>query len=205
MQVQVGGLVKNTALAVGVLLALGGLAIWTAPLGALLPATRQMVQTTGAILAETGRLEESVAQVESGLSQVERQEALLAEQERLTRSMLDELNRQNGLGAEAESRLRSILAAEQQTLSRTRQAAAAAGAVTEPVTANARELERLAAATARIQSGSAAVNDRLPALLAEMEDSAENFAVVERVREAAAAAGARAASWWQRLWEWVKW
>lgn len=182
-----------------------GAAGWLKPLGSLLPMTGQMVSTTRAILEETRQLQDGVGKVQGNLQQLQRQEKLLEEQELLTQAVLTELRRQEQLNVGARNLLADILKTERTTVELTREADRASARTMQTVSANAREVDRLLSATARIETGSRGLDHQMDRLLVEMEGSAENFEVVGRVKAAAGAATERAGNWWNRVREWFKW
>lgn len=191
--------------AVGIAALWGAASFWLRPLGNLLPMTRDMVTATKTILAETRELQTGVAKVQVNLQALERQEQLLAEQEQLTRQVLTALRRQERLSAEATASLQQILGTERTTVALTQAADLASRTTLEGLNANASQLGRLSAATGRIQERSWATDRQLDRLLVELEGSAENFAVVERLRQAVAKAGERNSSWWERVRRWLSW
>jgi len=191
---------------VAAVVALGALgwagAAWLQPLGTILPTTRQMVDTTQEILGETRALQIGVGRVQANLGQLQRQEQLLTEQEELTRSVLAQLSRQEQLSGTARGLLAEILRTEQATSDLIRQADGAGAQGLRTVTANARELSQLSAETARIQAGSRSVDEKIDRLLVQMQGTADNFAVIGRVKDATQSAAARTTSWWNRVLDW---
>ncbi len=187
------------------LVAVWGAAVWLRPLGDLLPMTKHMVLTTKQILAETKELQTGVGQVQSNVRELERQEKLLEEQEQLTRTVLAELRHQGQLSEEATARLQQILQTEGTTVELISRADQAGKVTLQGLSANARELDRLTAATARIHTSSSGMDRQLGGLLSELESSAANFAKVERLKQAVGEAAERSTSWWDRLKEWMPW
>ncbi|HYG60493.1 MAG TPA: hypothetical protein VD902_20670 [Symbiobacteriaceae bacterium] len=173
----------GAAAVAGVVLLTVGLP-WLSPLGELFPNTRSMVVTTGEILTETEHLQDEVAKVQVNLAKVQKQDQLLAEQERLMQETVTQLRRQEGLAESASGKLATILDKERTTAQLTARAAQAAGATMATVRANEAELGRLTAATVWVQDGSATIDRQLVSLLGELEESAANFAVIARWKEA---------------------
>lgn len=187
------------------LAAVWGAVAWLRPLGGLLPMTREMVVITKAILAETKDLQTGVEKVQRNVRAIQRQEKLLEEQEQLTRTILAELRQQEQLSVAATTRLQQILEAESTTVALIWRADSASAVTQQGLDANALELERLGAATGRIHSSSWAMERQLDHLLVELEGSADNFAIVERLEHAVDQAAERSGHWWDRLGEWLPW
>lgn len=191
--------------AVAIIALWGAASIWLRPLGNLIPMTSDMVAATRAILVETRELQSSVAKVKTNLQALERQEQLLTEQEELTRSIVAELRRQERLEGQATDSLQQILAAERTTVELTQQADRAGRVTLEGLNANAAQLRRLSAATGAIAESSWALDGQLDRLVVQLETSTENFALVDRVRQAVGKAADRNSNWWERLREWLPW
>lgn len=183
----------GTALAVLVLAGWFGWP-WIKPLGQLVPNTKAMVVVTKEILGETEQLQEGVGQVQANLAKVQRQDQLLARQEELMNSLVGELEQQHALATESTSGLTAALEKQRQSAVLTAEAVRAADASLVTVNANARELDRLYAATERIEANSAAIDGQMDSLLHQLEVSADTFEVIERWREAIRRALQR--RWW---------
>jgi hypothetical protein len=169
---------------------------WLSPLAELLPNTKSMVVVTGEILTETEKLQSGVGQVQSNLAKVKRQDELLAEQGQLMQGAIAELRQQQALAGRSKGLLADTLAKERTTAALTASAAQAAAASMGTVSANAAELDRLGANTTRIKQSSAVIDGEMDQLLDQMSQSADNFAVVGRIKEAIARAMQRTRDWW---------
>lgn len=171
-----------------------------APLAKLIPNTKSMVTTTREILTETRELKNGVSRVQTNLAKLEQQDRLLAEQEQLTAQVLTELKQQEELAGDATVLLTSLLERERTTAELTARANHAAGEAMDTVTANAGQLSRLAGAAGRIKTNSAEIDTKVDRLLVAMQGSAENFAVVARLKAAPGKVIERTERWWERWW-----
>lgn len=188
---------------VGVLIAilLGWAAsTWLRPLARLLPMTRSMVTITQGILVETRDLQTEFQTVQVNVNQLQRQDKLLEEQEELTRVLLAKLQLQGESSTEATALLIEILAEEQTALEISHQADAAGTASVQSALVNAQEVERLLTAAARINRASQGVDQELDQLLIELDGSAENLAIVARVK----ASARQAWESYTKGWEWLR-
>lgn len=197
--------VRYAATAGGAVALLWGGAVWLQPLTTIVPTMGRLVSTTQEILGETRALQVAVGRVQTNLKELDRQERLLAEQEELTRAVLSQLTRQEELGGSARGLLTEILHTEQTTADLIHQADRAGAQSLATVSATARELGQLAVETARIQSGSQTLDTKVDRLLVEMQGSADNFAIIGRVKSGTTGAVERTKSWWNKVLEWFHW
>lgn len=180
---------RSAALKVGAALVAGLLLLWFGlphllPLGRLMPNTKAMVGVTKEILVETEALQLGVARVQANLSKVKTQDELLAQQYELMQGAVTELRRQEELASRSGRLLAQTLEKERTTADLTARASQAAAGTMTAVNSNQAEVQRLAAATTRVQEGSAAIDRKLNSLLGELEQSKRNFAVLGRIEEA---------------------
>jgi hypothetical protein len=169
---------------------------WLSPLAELLPNTKSMVTVTGEILTETEKLQAGVGQVQTNLSMVTRQDELLAQQHDLMLSAIAELRQQETLASRSKGLLADTLARERTTADLTASAAKAAAASMATVNKNADELGKLGASTTSIKQSSAAIDRGMDQLVGQMSQSADNFAVIARLKEAIIKAMQRSSNWW---------
>lgn len=198
------GLKMGAGAALLVLLLWAG-ADWLKPLGSLIPKTKAMLTTTQEILHETRGLQAEVERVHSSLAQVQQQERLLAEQQALMGGLLEEMKQQEQLTTEATHLMRSILEAERTTAALTAKADHAGAATMATVNASVAELDQLAAAARRIKGGSRTVDGQMDRLLAELQHSSVNFAVVARTRQAVGQVADQSTNWWDKVKEFFTW
>jgi uncharacterized phage infection (PIP) family protein YhgE len=190
-------------------LVVAAFAIWLAlpslkPLASLPANTKHLVSVTRAILGETKQLQARVTDVQTNLKELGQQERLLSDQAQQMNLVLAQLKQQQSLASDSTKLLTQILQTEQQTATITARASQASSASTKTVAANARVVEQLATATGRIQQGSERINGQLDSMLGEMADSADNFAVIGRLKKAVTQVEERARNWWDRVVEWFK-
>jgi CRISPR/Cas system CSM-associated protein Csm2 small subunit len=199
----------RTTIMWGAGLVVAAFAIWLAlpslkPLASLPANTKHLVSVTRDILVETKQLQARVTDVQENLQELGEQERLLSDQAQQMGLVLAQLKQQQALASDSTKLLTQILQTEQQTATITARASQASSASTKTVAANARVLEQLATATGRIQQGSERNNGQLDHMLDEMADSADNFAVIERLKKAVTQVEERARNWWDRVVEWFK-
>ncbi|HWI53326.1 MAG TPA: hypothetical protein VNT01_14380 [Symbiobacteriaceae bacterium] len=154
------------------------------PLGRLLPNTKAMVGVTGEILTETEALQSGVAKVQANLAKVKQQDELLAQQYDLMQGAVGQLRRQEELAGKSRGLLAQTLEKERTTADLTARASQAAAGTMTAVNSNKAELNRLAAATVRVQSGSESIDEQMNGLLGELQESKINFAVIGRWKAA---------------------
>jgi len=150
------------------------------PLGRLLPNTKAMVGVTGEILKETEALQSGVAKVQANLAKVKQQDELLAQQYDLMQGAVGQLRRQEELAGRSKGLLAQTLEKERTTADLTARASQAAAGTMTAVNSNRAELNRLAAATVRVQAGSESIDEQMNGLLGELQQSKTNFAVIGR-------------------------
>lgn len=189
--------VTAIAIVAGLIFFAWGVLPYLKPLGQIMPGTKAMVATTREILKETEGLQAGVGQVQTNLAKVKQQDELLARQQQLMQATVVELRRQEQLAGGAKVLLTSTLDKERTTADLTARAAAAAANSMANVNANAAELNQLASVTARVQDGSETIDGQMDSLLDEMDQSAENFKVVPRIKEAIRRALERSTHWWE--------
>lgn len=180
---------QRTMIRLGAALAAGFFFLWGVlpylrPLGRLLPNTKAMVSTTGEILKETEALQAGVAQVQVNLAKVKQQDQLLAQQHELMLQSVAELSRQEELATRSTVLLSQTLEKERTAAGLMAQVSQAAAGSMASVNANAAELKKLSSAAARVEAGSASIDQRLNGMLGELEESKVNFAVLGRLEEA---------------------
>lgn len=181
-----------------------GVLIWAlVPLGALIPSTAAMLQTTKAIRQETIGLERSVAQVEVQLAGLVEQEALLKQQGDLIGQSLTLLQQQEANAKEATLHLRKLAALEETTVRLTTQADQAATSTAEVLRANKGALDQLATATGRIEEGSVRMERQVDLLLGEMAKTEKNFAPIKRWKNNLSEAKRSFTGWLQGVGEWI--
>lgn len=191
---------RTVALKAGVLV-VGAAAFAAAagpPLVSLVLLTRETVGVTGALLDETVRLQEESARVLDRLSYLPVQERLLAEQVRLTTDLQVQLTGQERLSAEAEALLIEILRAEKVAARETLAAHEVSQRTFGVLVATGEKLERVAAATTAVKSGSRRMEEQVQTLLVEMREHASLFAGVRKWKQAAD-------DWWQSVRDWFRW
>lgn len=197
--------VKLGAGALALVLAGWAGATWLRPLSSLVPNTKAMLATTRAILEETRGLQSEVERVHVSLGQVQQQERLLAEQQALMTGLLGEMKQQEQLAVDATRLMRSILEAERTTAALTAEADRAGAATMATVNASVAELDQLAAAARRIKGGSRTVDGQMDRLLAELQNSSENFVVVARTKQAVGQVADQSTNWWTKVKEFFTW
>lgn len=178
---------------------------WVKPLALMPQATAQLLTTSADILEETRALQGEVARVRGHFAELERQDKLLAEQERLTRSALSELKRQRTLAEGATGRLEQLLAEERRTAVLTAEAGQAGQRNLAVSAATAEQMQSLVGVTGRVSTASQGVDSGVDSLIGELERSAETFAVIGRLKSAVGAAADRTVDWWRRLRDWLPW
>jgi len=192
IKVAIGGLILAS-------LAWAG-ANWLHPLGQMLPMIRSMVTITQGILVETRDLQTEINAVQATIKHLQLQDMLLEEQEQLAQALLTKLQLQGEISTEATALLIEILREEQKTLEISQAADVAGAATIRAALATARELERIQKAAARINQASHGVDQELDLLLIELDGSAENLAIIARIKAAPLQV-------WDRYlkgWEWVR-